>query len=145
MPTVLVIEDDDAIRVLISALCTRLGLTVEVAADGAEGVALIRRRSYDALLLDLMLPKVNGFEVLREVRAIAPALLARTIIITAVSEATLRDFDGGGTLVLLRKPFDIEDLQDALVACTGCAESPRPEPRLSPFTVRAPVDRLTES
>ena len=137
MPTVLVIEDDDAIRVLISALCTRLGLNVELAADGAEGVALIRKRSYDALLLDLMLPKVNGFEVLREVRATAPSLLARTIILTAVSDATLRDFDGGGTLVLLRKPFDIADLHDALVACTGCMEAPRPAPRLSPFTVRA--------
>lgn len=137
MPTVLLIEDDEAIRVLISALGTRLGLTVEVAADGAEGVALIRKRRYDALLLDLMLPKVNGFEVLREVRASAPTLLARTIIITAVSDATLRDFDGGGTLVLLRKPFDIADLHDALVACTGCMEAPRPAPRLSPFTVRA--------
>lgn len=137
MPTVLVIEDDDAIRVLISALCKRLGLAVEVAADGADGVAMIRQRHYDALLLDLMLPKVNGFEVLREVRASAPSLLARTIIITAVSDATLRDFDGGGTLVLLRKPFDIADLHDALVACTGCMEAPRPAPRLSPFTVRA--------
>lgn len=137
MPTVLVIEDDDAIRVLISALCARLGLTVEVAADGVAGVAMIRKRNYDALLLDLMLPKINGFEVLREVRASAPSLLARTIIITAVSDATLRDFDGGGTLALLRKPFDIADLHDALVACTGCMEAARPMPRLSPFTVRA--------
>ena len=137
MSTVLVIEDDDAIRVLITALCKRLGLTVEVAADGAAGVAMLRKREYDALLLDLMLPKVNGFEVLREVRASAPSLLSRTIIITAVSDATLRDFDGGGTLVLLRKPFDIADLHDALVACTGCMEAPRPVPRLSPFTVRA--------
>lgn len=137
MPTVLVIEDDDAIRVLISALCARLGLTVEVAADGVAGVAMIRKRNYDALLLDLMLPKLNGFEVLREVRASAPSLLARTIIITAVSDATLRDFDGGGTLALLRKPFDIADLHDALVACTGCMETARPMPRLSPFSVRA--------
>ncbi|HEX8410968.1 MAG TPA: response regulator [Thermoanaerobaculia bacterium] len=137
MSTVLIIEDDDAIRVLISALCRRLGLAVEVAADGAAGVAMLRQRHYDALLLDLMLPKVNGFEVLREVRASAPSLLARTIIITAVSNATLRDFDGGGTMVLLRKPFDIADLQDALVACTGCMEAPRPAPRLVPFTARA--------
>jgi len=137
MPTVLVIEDDDAIRVLISALCHRLGLVVDVACDGAEGVALIRKRNYDALLLDLMLPKVNGFEVLREVRASAPSLLSRTIIVTAVSDSTLRDFDGGGTLVLLRKPFDIADLHDALVACTGCREAPR----LSPFTVRASASR----
>lgn len=140
MPNVLVIEDDEAIRVLISALCTRLGLEVETAADGAAGVALIRKRKYDALLLDLMLPQVNGFEVLREVRVSAPALLARTIIITAVSDATLRDFDGGGAMLLLRKPFDIADLHDALAACTGCEAAPRPAPRVSPFIVRYTVN-----
>lgn len=136
MPNILLIEDDEATCVLITALCARLGINVETASDGAAGVAMIRAGSYDALLLDLMLPKLNGFEVLREVRAAAPALLARTIVITAASESTLRDFDGGGTLVLLRKPFDIADLHDALVSCTGCDAPLRPAPRLSPFTAR---------
>lgn len=136
MPNILLIEDDEATRVLIGALCARLGVKVETASDGAAGVAMIRARTYDALLLDLMLPKLNGFEVLREVRAAAPALLARTIVITAASASMLREFDGGGTLVLLRKPFDIGDLHDALVACTGCEAPPRPAPRLLPFTAR---------
>ncbi|HVE71717.1 MAG TPA: response regulator [Thermoanaerobaculia bacterium] len=120
MPTVLVVDDDEPIRVLITALCRRLGLAVEWAADGDTGLTMIRRRRYDAILLDLMLPMQNGFEVLRELRAHEPEMLARTIIITAVSDVTLRDFDGGGTLALLRKPFDIHDLCDALAACTGC-------------------------
>lgn len=136
MPNILLIEDDEATRVLIVALCARLGVNVETASDGAAGVSMIRTRTYDALLLDLMLPKLNGFEVLREVRSAAPDLLARTIVITAASESTLRDFDGGGTLVLLRKPFDIGDLHDALVACTGCEAPPRPAPRPAPFTAR---------
>lgn len=136
MPNILLIEDDEATRVLITALCARLGITVETASDGAAGVAMIRAQTYDALLLDIMLPKLNGFEVLREVRAAAPALLARTIVITAASESTLRDFDGGGTLVLLRKPFDIADLHDALVSCTGCDAPPSPPPRVSPFIAR---------
>lgn len=137
MPTILLIEDDDAIRVLIEALCKRAGIEVETAADGAAGVSMIRRRPYAALVLDLMLPKVNGFEVLREVRSCAPALLSRTIIITAAADSMLRDFDGGGSLVLLRKPFDIADLVDALSACTGCTPLPKESRRPSPLTVRA--------
>lgn len=137
MPTVLLVEDDDATRVLISALCARLGLEVEIAEDGAVAVSMIRRRVYDALLLDLFLPKVNGFEVLREVRAMCPALLRRTVIITAASDATLRDFDGGGTLVLLRKPFDVDDLVDALSACTDCGIQLQIMPRPSPPIVQA--------
>ena len=130
MSKVLLVDDDEPIRTLISTLCSRLGLTVERAADGAEGVAMLRCGQYDAILLDLMLPKLNGFEVLREIRSFAPEMLTRTIIITAASDATLRDFDGGGTLALLRKPFDINDLADVLRSCTGGEHS---SPRTSHY------------
>lgn len=119
MPNVLLVEDHEPTRVLIAALCRRLGLEVEVAADGVVALDLIRKHSFDALLLDLMLPRMNGFELLREIRACAPSLLPRTVILTAASEVTLRDFDGGGTLALLRKPFEIADLADALLVCCG--------------------------
>lgn len=119
MSTLLLVEDDEPTRVLITALCRRLGIDVDLACDGVHALELIRTRTYSMLLLDLMLPRMNGFELLREVRACAPLLLARTIIITAASDMTLRDFDGGGTLALLRKPFDIADLIDGLIACCG--------------------------
>lgn len=135
MPTILLVDDDEPIRLLITAICTRLHVDVECAPDGEVAISMLRRRHYDALLLDLMLPKQNGFEVLRELRSCAPAMLGRTIIITAASDATLRDFDGGGTLVLLRKPFEIDDLIDALVACTAC--EPPPPRRISAYTALA--------
>jgi DNA-binding response OmpR family regulator len=126
MPTILLVEDDEPTSVLIAALCRRIGIEVERVGDGEAALERIRRRPYAALLLDLMLPKMNGFELLREVRCCAPALLSHTIIITAASDATLRDFDGGGTLVMLRKPFDIADLVDALMSCCGYEEAPAP-------------------
>lgn len=135
MPTILLVDDDEPICVLITAICARMNVQVECAPDGEIGLAMLRRRPYDALLLDLMLPKQNGFEVLRELRSFMPLLLSRTIIITAASDATLRDFDGGGSLVLLRKPFDIADLTDALTACTGC--EPVPPHRVSAYTAEA--------
>jgi DNA-binding response OmpR family regulator len=123
MPTILLVDDDEPIRVLITALCRRAGIEVHCAGDGQTAISMLRKRPYAAVLLDLLLPKVNGFEVLREVRSFAPALLSRTILITAASEATLRDFDGGGSLVMLRKPFDIDDLMDALISCTSCGDA----------------------
>jgi DNA-binding response OmpR family regulator len=138
MPTILLVDDDGPIHVLIRALCGRAGIEVDCAADGETAIAMIRRRRYDALLLDLMLPRVNGFEVLREVRAFAPALLGRTILITAASEAMLRDFDGGGTLVMLRKPFDIGDLMDALVSCTSSDDESSVKPLSSGHRVGLP-------
>ena len=135
MPTILLVDDDEPIRLLITAICARLNVQVECAPDGEAAMAMLRRKPYDALLLDLMLPKQNGFEVLRELRSFSPVMLSRTIIITAMSDASLRDFDGGGTLVLLRKPFDIEDLTDALVACTAC--EPPASRRVSAYTAQA--------
>lgn len=136
MPTILLVDDDEPIRLLITALCSRMNVQVEWAADGEIAMTMLRRRHYDALLLDLMLPKQNGFEVLRELRSFSPAMLSRTIILTAASDATLRDFDGGGSLVLLRKPFDIDDLIDAVVACISC-EPPPEQKRVSTYTVQA--------
>jgi CheY-like chemotaxis protein len=57
-----------------------------------------------------MLPKLNGFEFIREVRAIAPGILGRTVVITAASDATLRDFDRTQVAAVLRKPFEIDAL-----------------------------------
>lgn len=122
MSTVLVVEDHEPTRVLVTALCRRLGLDVEVASDGARALEMIRTCSYDAVLLDLLLPKVNGGDVLRELRLCAPSLVPRTILMTAASDAALRDFDGTGTLALLRKPFEISDLSHALLAC--CEPAP---------------------
>lgn len=135
MATILLVDDDEPIRLLITAICSRMNVNVEWAGDGEAAITMLRRRTYDALLLDLMLPELNGFEVLRELRSWAPSMLSRTIILTAASDATLRDFDGGGTLIMLRKPFEIHDLMDAIAACTSC-DLPSP-PHISEYTVHA--------
>jgi DNA-binding response OmpR family regulator len=138
MKTILLVEDDEPTCVLITTICGRIGIDIEVAGDGVRALELIRKKSYSALLLDLMLPRMNGFELLREIRVCAPALLARTVIITAASDMTLRDFDGGGTLALLRKPFDISALMDALSSCFGIDGPPlqRTERGRSPASMR---------
>ena len=67
---------------LYQSVLTREGYQVEVASDGEAGLAAIARSSPDLVLLDLMLPKVDGFEVLRRIRA-TPDLVGLPVIITS--------------------------------------------------------------
>jgi two-component system response regulator MprA len=124
---VLVVDDDPGVRALLIALLGHRGYTYDLATDGHEAVAQLRRAPYDAVLLDLMLPNVNGFEVLRFLRAERPQMVSRVIVLTAASNATLRDFDTSGIRALIRKPFDIHTLLDQLDAC--CHGRPSVEQR----------------
>jgi DNA-binding response OmpR family regulator len=139
MPTALIVEDDDATRVLIAAICTRHGFQAEVAADGEIAITKLRVRRYDVLVLDLLLPKVNGFELMREVRSRCPELLRRTIVVTAASPSTLADFDAGAVFTLLRKPFEVTDLVAALRAC-----GPVTEREVAPQRVSHPLSQRRE-
>jgi two-component system phosphate regulon response regulator PhoB len=69
MSTVLLAEDDPDIRHLVSAKLLRSGFDVIETADGAEALAAIRRRRPDLVLIDLRMPRLEGLEVLRELRA----------------------------------------------------------------------------
>ena len=124
---ILLIEDDRGIQGLISTLLSRRGIDVEIAPDGEAALRKIRQNDYAALLLDLMLPRVNGFEVIRELKAISPELLRRTIVVTAASDLTLRDFDHSQVNRLLRKPFSISELMDAVDLCLDGNGQPEPQ------------------
>jgi two-component system, OmpR family, phosphate regulon response regulator PhoB len=79
---IIVIEDNVMAANLYQAALTRDGYRVEIASDGEAGLAAIARSSPDLVLLDLMLPKVDGFEVLRRIRAM-PDLAELPVIITS--------------------------------------------------------------
>lgn len=117
--SVLVVDDDDATRALLSVVFgRRKDIVVECVSDGDAALAQIRRKAYDVLVLDLMLPGANGFDVIRELKSRAPVLLSRTIVLTAMAESTLRDFDDARFLRrLMRKPFDLDDLVGEVLAC----------------------------
>jgi two-component system, NtrC family, response regulator HydG len=117
MHKVLVVEDDHTSRTLLFALLTNQGMTCDGAEDGAEAIAKLRQKPYCAILLDLLLPDVNGFEVLRFLRVERPDEVGRVIIVTAACDTTLRDFDSGDTFHLLRKPYDIGEVRQIAQRC----------------------------
>ncbi|MEM6424329.1 MAG: response regulator [Cyanobacteria bacterium P01_H01_bin.119] len=69
MGTVLVVEDSVAQREMITELLQKSGLTVAVARDGMEALAAIQGQVPDLVLLDIVMPKMNGYEVCRRIKA----------------------------------------------------------------------------
>jgi DNA-binding response OmpR family regulator len=104
----------------MKALLVRRDVDVDIAGDGDAALRKLRERSYDSIVLDLMLPKVNGFELVRDLKARTPEMLKRTIVVTAASNLTLRDFkDSELVRRVMRKPFDITEFIEEVMACAA--------------------------
>ncbi|MCG2726116.1 MAG: response regulator [Elusimicrobia bacterium] len=71
---ILIVDDDDSVRDLLEFIVKKEGFKVEKAMDGQEALDKARKYNPDMILLDLMLPKLGGFEILRELQADAEDL-----------------------------------------------------------------------
>jgi sigma-B regulation protein RsbU (phosphoserine phosphatase) len=85
--TLLIVDDDEANRDMLSRRLERKGFEVAVAEDGRRAIELVRARSFDLVLLDVVMPGLNGLEVLRELRRGFPATELPVIMATALSES----------------------------------------------------------
>lgn len=65
---IVVVDDDDSVRELLEFLVRKEGFNVETAADGEEGLGKIQKLIPDLVILDLMLPRYGGFEILRQLQ-----------------------------------------------------------------------------
>jgi DNA-binding response OmpR family regulator len=109
MERILVVDDDPAIISLLRRGLTYEGFTVETAADGTEGLAAARDRSPDLVILDLMMPGLDGIEVLRRLRAADPRL---PILLLTARDAPADQVEGleQGADDYVVKPFTFEVL-----------------------------------
>lgn len=103
---VLIAEDEGSIAESLRFLLVREGHTVSLARDGAEAVAMVRRARPDALVLDLMLPKRSGFDVLKDLRAEPDTRTLPVLMLTAKGQANDRKAaEDLGVDAFLTKPF----------------------------------------
>ena len=114
---VLIVEDDPAIRRLEKMVLQREGYRVDVAADGVEAVLKLGVAEYDAIVLDLMMPNLDGFHFMSTLAEQDPARLRSIIITSAASPTVIRDRLQGQPFAVLPKPFDIADLAANVKAC----------------------------
>ncbi len=110
---VLIVDDEPNIVISVEFLMKREGFAVSVARDGEEALECIRAERPDLVILDVMMPKLNGFEVCETVRADPQLAGIRILMLTAKGRETeMRKGISLGADAYIAKPFSTRDLVD---------------------------------
>jgi len=119
MGKILVADDQESMRFIITNLLTEAGHTVETAEDGAQALAKVRQNDYDLVVADVNMPKLDGLEFLKQARQSKPQV--KVVFVTGMLEDTVRigseniKFSG-----LILKPFEkpvaLEIIEKALAS-----------------------------
>ena len=112
---VLIVEDDRQLAEMIAKAIGEAGFTSEIAGDGQLGLLWLKGESFDAVITDIMMPKVDGFEFIRRVRAEGNTI--PIIVLSAKGEVDdrVRGLDNGAD-DYLAKPFSVTELLSRLQA-----------------------------
>jgi two-component system response regulator MtrA len=115
MATILVVDDDPDIRDLIEAILEAAGHNVTLAADGQEALSKLKRKPYDLVVLDIMMPTMSGYKVLEQIRAMPSRASTPVIVVTAKHDPTgvMREVKGGA-VDHLAKPFLPDELEEVV-------------------------------
>lgn len=109
----LLVEDDAGIRRLVERLLQRRNIEVDSATDGQTALEKLRSGRYTVLILDLMVPKVNGFEIIEFIRR--EQLNVPVAVVSAVSQQALTRLDLDIVKVVIPKPFDVDEFTKAIL------------------------------
>jgi len=126
MTRIMIIDDDEAMRDVLAEILKRDGFEVCVAGDGVEGLELLRESGADLVITDVIMPRKNGIDTVREIRADFPD--TRIIVISGGGNITPMDYEPGaiktaaylalasdtGADVTLTKPFERNELIKAV-------------------------------
>ncbi len=110
---ILVVEDHDDSRRLLEDLLMTAGFEVQTATNGAEALRYLRDQRPDAIVLDLMLPWVNGVEVLATIRE-QPDLARIPVLVTTATATSQNDLRAFQPIVVMRKPLALDTIVPAI-------------------------------
>src|SRR5215210_663351 len=102
--SVLVVDDDVAIRTLLTRILVRGGFAVTQAVDGQVAIEKLGGEHFDAVVLDLMMPRANGFEVIAYIKEHFPSRQC-VIVVSAAAERLVNTVEDSVVRATLRKPF----------------------------------------
>jgi CheY-like chemotaxis protein len=112
---VLLVDDEESVRMVGAEMLRELGFEVETAADGIEALERCRERRPDLVVLDLTMPRMDGEQAFRELRARYPAL--RVVMSSGYNEAEIAQrFPGAGPDGFVQKPYTLSALKGVLRA-----------------------------
>src|SRR5438876_603739 len=113
---ILIADDDPEVRRILTTALRNRGLTIDHAEDGRQAEELLLQHSYAVVLLDLVMPHADGFEVLDEIarRDSAPPVV---IVVTGAEPQIVSRLDADRIHGVIRKPFDPLEVAAVVAAC----------------------------
>jgi DNA-binding NtrC family response regulator len=113
---VLIADDEDAIRTLVGRMLRRAGFDPVEAIDGQDAIEQLDANEFDAVVLDLMMPRVDGFGVVEHLIETQPQMLEKTLVVTAFprTAVTVRLHH---LCRIVSKPFEMQDLIQLVRDC----------------------------
>lgn len=113
---VLIVDDDTDVRHILASALRQRSLTIDEAADGRQALALLHENTYSVVLLDLMMPVVNGLTVLDAIKSDLPNPPI-VLVVTGASREMIERVDTDRVHGIVRKPFDPLEVASIVAAC----------------------------
>ena len=121
-PRVLIVEDDQSTREALRRILAAEGCEVDLAVDGEKAVGYLARSRYDAVLLDIALPKMSGTDVMEYIASTTPEVLSSVIVVTGLEVAEIRKLFPS-VCETLAKPVMPSRLLASVRRCVGAGGS----------------------
>ncbi len=116
-PRVLIADDDQSIRQLLCTIVKREHFAVDCVSDGVQAIEALRWHDYSLILLDLMMPRLDGFGVVEYLKTHPPLRKPIILVITAYADQKFKQVDPEIVAGVLRKPFEVAELGGLIRAC----------------------------
>ena len=105
---ILIVDDEKAVRILLVEVLKLHDYKIDVVENGVEAISHIDRRSYDLIITDYMMPKMDGLELIRRIRSKYPS----TPILVVTGNGPIHDLLKSGATACIMKPFNILELRN---------------------------------
>ncbi|UVC16966.1 response regulator [Mesorhizobium onobrychidis] len=121
MAKLLIVEDDESVRTLAARALERAGHMIDIAADGAQGLALIRaaRGSYDLVVSDIRMPEMDGIQMAKAAASLFPAM--KILLMTGYADQRERAEELNSVIVdVVQKPFTLAEIRARVEQALAC-------------------------
>jgi Response regulators consisting of a CheY-like receiver domain and a winged-helix DNA-binding domain len=120
MPQILLVDDEERVINFLAVKLKLAGFDVATAGDGVHALALVKATNPDIVLLDLVMPDLNGLDVLKELRVFSKA----PVVIMSARQGASEKVKEAGANGFIAKPFDMDKLIDKLKTMIAAPEGP---------------------
>jgi two-component system, cell cycle response regulator DivK len=123
-PFILAVDDDEDSLLLLTKVLELLGCSFVTANNGRSALALVRRHRPDLILLDILLPDLNGIDMIRTIKSHSSTAHIPIVALTALAQVqTQQEILRAGSEICLTKPYSLEDLEAVIRHYGGCSAS----------------------